>query len=122
MRSSGFDPISAEVFDRRFRTVTLCVIVILAALVLKLWFLQIVYGPSYRTQSENNRIHLQNIPPFRGMIFDRNGKLLVDNRPSYDLYIIPEEVQDRERLTESLTSLIGLNPELVEGRLKRVSR
>ncbi|MBL7176463.1 MAG: penicillin-binding protein 2 [Desulfobacteraceae bacterium] len=122
MRSSGFDPISVEVFDRRFRTVTLCVIVILAALVLKLWFLQIVYGPSYRTQSENNRIHLQNTPPFRGMIFDRNGKLLVDNRPSYDLYIIPEEVQDRERLTESLTLLIGLNPELVEGRLKRVSR
>ncbi len=122
MRSSGFDPISAEVFDRRFRTVTLCVIVILATLVLKLWFLQIVYGPSYRTQSENNRIHLQKTPPFRGMIFDRNGKLLVDNRPSYDLYIIPEEVQDRERLTESLTLLIGLNPELVEGRLKRVSR
>jgi penicillin-binding protein 2 len=56
------------------------------------------------------------------MILDRNGKLLVDNRPSYDLYIIPEEVQDRERLTESLTSLIGLNPELVESRLKRISR
>jgi penicillin-binding protein 2 len=56
------------------------------------------------------------------MILDRNGKLLVDNRPSYDLYIIPEEVQDRERLTESLTLLIGLSPELVESRLKRVSR
>jgi penicillin-binding protein 2 len=56
------------------------------------------------------------------MILDRNGKLLVDNRPSYDLYIIPEEVRDRELLTESLTLLIDISPELIESKMKKVSR
>jgi len=52
------------------------------------------------------------------MIFDRNGKLLVDNRPSYHLYIIPEEIQDRKRLLKSLESLIGLKPSAVISKLK----
>ena len=84
-----------EIYSKRLTTVTLVVIIIFVCLILRLWFLQIVKGPNYRTQSENNRIHLQNIPPFRGMLLDRNGELLVDNRPSYNLYIIPEQIQDR---------------------------
>jgi penicillin-binding protein 2 len=88
---------------------------------LRLWFLQIVNGQRYRTQSENNRIHLQTIPPFRGMIFDRNGELLVDNHPSYNLYIIPEDIQNREQLIKSLETLIGLNSDEVDGKLKKDS-
>ncbi|UCF57625.1 MAG: penicillin-binding protein 2 [Deltaproteobacteria bacterium] len=114
MRSSSFDSASVEIFNRRLKIVTLCVIAVFAVLMLRLWFLQILNGPRYRVQSENNRIHLQDIPPFRGMIFDRNGELLVDNRPSYNLYIIPEEIQDREQLLKSLKLLTGLDPESVQ--------
>jgi penicillin-binding protein 2 len=122
LRSSGFDPISIEIFNRRLKKVTLIVIVIFSALVLRLWFLQIVHGPGYRIQSENNRIQLQDTPPFRGMIFDRNGDLLVDNRPSYDLYIIPEQMQDRGVLLKSLKVLTGIRPELVQTKLQRAIR
>jgi penicillin-binding protein 2 len=117
MRSSGFDPVSVEVFNRRLRLLTLCVLAVFAVLVLRLWFLQILNGPSYRVQSENNRIQLQDIPPFRGMIFDRWGELLVDNRPSYNLYIIPEQVQDQRQLLKSLNLLIGLDPQFVLDKL-----
>lgn len=79
-------------------------------------------GPVYRSKSEHNRIRLQDISPFRGIIFDRNGEVLVDNRPSYDLYIIPEEVQDKGRLLESLNRLIGLDPGSTGGWLDKVSR
>ncbi|MBW1913219.1 MAG: penicillin-binding protein 2 [Deltaproteobacteria bacterium] len=122
MRSSGFDPVLAETLNRRFRTVTALVVVIIAGLLLRLWFLQVVNGPAYRTQSENNRIHLQKIPPFRGMIFDRNGDLLVDNRPSYDLYIVPEDIQDHDQFLESLNLLTGLDPERVERKLKKAPK
>jgi len=121
LRSSGFDAVSAEIFNKRLNRVTLFVIAVFAALVLRLWFLQVVNGPSYRIKSENNRIHLQDIPPFRGMIFDRNGELLVDNRPSYNMYIIPEEIQNREQLLGSLNALIGLSPDSIEGKLSKVS-
>jgi len=120
LRSSGFDPVSVEILTRRLRTVTAFVIVTLAVLVLRLWFLQIVNGPNYRTQSENNRIHLQKILPFRGMIFDRNGELLVDNRPSYNLFIIPEGIRNRGQLLKSLEVLIGIDTELVNSKLSAV--
>ena len=85
MRSSGFDPVSVELYNRRLTMVTILVLAIFFALIFRLWILQIVNGPEYRIKSENNRIHLTDIPSFRGMIFDRNGELLVDNRPSYNL-------------------------------------
>jgi penicillin-binding protein 2 len=121
MRSSGFDPVSVEVFNRRLRLLTLCVFAVFAVLVLRLWYLQILNGPSYRVQSENNRIQLQDIPPFRGMIFDRRGELLVDNRPSYNLYIIPEQIQDQKKLLKSLKLLIGLEPQSVQDKLGKAS-
>lgn len=122
MRSFGFDPVSVEILNRRLRTVTIAVIVVFTALIFRLWFLQVIQGPTYRMQSENNRIHLQKIPPFRGLIFDRHGALLVDNRPSYNFYIIPEDILDCDELVESLKLLIGIDPELVKDRLKKAPR
>ena len=96
---------------------TFIVVILLSALIIRLWFLQIVNGPRYRAQSENNRIHLQKIPPYRGMIFDRKGDLLVNNRPSYNLNVIPEDVQDPGRLLENLKQLIDVDSEKVGKRL-----
>lgn len=96
---------------------TLFVLVVFGVLILRLWFLQIVNGRIYRTSSENNRIHLRSIPPFRGMIFDRDGEILVGNRPSFDLCAIPEEVQNREELFRRLNHLMGLDPKLAAQKL-----
>ncbi|MBN1907029.1 MAG: penicillin-binding protein 2 [Deltaproteobacteria bacterium] len=120
MRTSGFDPILAEIIGRRLRIVTVFVIFFIAILISRLWFLQIIKGPMYRVKSENNRIHLQSIPPFRGLIMDRNGELLVDNRPSYDLYVIPEDIKDPEELLLKLRPLISLDPAQSEGFLKKI--
>ena len=119
MRTSGFDPALAEIIGRRLKIVTVVVIVMVSTLLLRLWFLQIIKGPMYRTQSENNRIHLQSIPPFRGLIMDRNGELLVDNRPSYDLYVIPEDIQDPESLFANLKRLISIDSTQFNQKLKR---
>ena len=97
-------------------------VAVFVVLLLRLWFLQIFQGSSYRVQSENNRIRLQDVAPFRGMLFDRNGELLVDNRPSYDAYVIPEEISDREELIESLHALIGLDSKGLEEKLGKESQ
>ena len=122
LRSSGFESISVEIFNKRLKKVTILVVGVILALVLRLWILQIVNGPKYRVQSENNRIHLQDIPPFRGMIFERDGDLLVDNRPSYDLYVIPEDIQDRAQLLSGFQKLINLDPKEIEKKLNGFSR
>jgi len=122
VRGSGFDPVSVEIFSRRLRWVIFILIGAFVALVMRLWLLQIAGGPAYRVQSENNRIHLQDIAPFRGMIFDRHGQLLVDNRPSFDMFIIPEDIQRRAQLLENLEALMGLHPAYVEQKLNENSQ
>ncbi len=120
MRTSGFDPALAEIIGRRLKIVTVVVVVMVSILLLRLWFLQIIKGPMYRAQSENNRIHLQSIPPFRGLIMDKNGELLVDNRPSYDLYVIPEDIQDPESLFANIKRLIPIDAKQLKHKLKRL--
>ena len=117
MRNQAFEQASVEVLRKRLVKLPFLVIAVFAVLLLRLWFLQIFQGPSYRVQSENNRIRLQDVPPFRGMIFDRNGDLLVDNRPSFDAYVIPEEISDRGELIGSLYTLLGLDPVSLEDRI-----
>ena len=109
MRSSKFDALSGALFHRQIMRVSVVVVLVFAVLLLRLWYMQIFSGPSYRGKSEGNRIRLQSIPPLRGMIYDRNGSVLVDNRPAFDLHVIPEEMQDPEKLLESLSALIPLD-------------
>jgi penicillin-binding protein 2 len=120
VRTSGFDPILVEIIGRRLRIVTAFVIFFIAVLILRLWFLQVIKGPAYRVKSENNRIHLQSIPPARGLIMDRNGELLVDNRPSYDLYAIPEDIKDPEELLKKIKPFISLDATQTEGFFKKI--
>ena len=121
MKSSNFDPVSQDVFAKQLKIAVLFVLVIFSILILRLWFLQIVNGSVYRDRSENNRIRLQSMAPFRGVIRDRSGKILVDNRPSYDLYVIPEEIHDTEALLNRLAVLGNLEMAPIREKLGRAA-
>lgn len=116
--SSDFDPIEAEVYQKRLSRLTLFVLIVFGVLFLRLWFLQIINGPKYRTQSENNRIDLRDILPFRGLVFDRDGQLLVDNRPSFILGVIPENVRDLDGLVEDLGRLVEIDSLAAKEKIK----
>ena len=122
MKTSNFDPVSQDVFAKQLKIAVLFVLVIFGILILRLWFLQIVNGSAYRAKSELNRIRLQSMAPFRGVIRDGSGEILVDNRPSYDLYVIPEEIQDREALLNRLSCLGNLEMGPVREKLGRAAR
>ncbi|MGH7898308.1 MAG: penicillin-binding protein 2 [Candidatus Binatia bacterium] len=83
-------------------------------LILRFWQLQVVEGGYHRTLSENNRVRLKRVNATRGLIFDRRGTLLVENRPSFDVVIVPE---DARRPEEVLSRLGGyLHEELADAR------
>ncbi len=77
------------------RKVLLPTIIIIATicLVLRLFYLQII-DDTFKLKSENNAIKIQYDYPERGYIYDRNGKLLVANQPSYDIMVIPRELKN----------------------------
>src|SRR5688572_24320593 len=60
----------------------------------RLFYLQIVEHHQYRTLADRNRISVQPIAPTRGLIYDRNGVLLAENRSSFALEIVPAKVPD----------------------------
>ncbi len=120
--SSDFDPIETEVYQKRLSRLTLFVLIVFGVLFLRLWFLQIINGPKYRTQSENNRINLRDILPFRGLVFDRDGQLLVDNRPSFILGVIPENVRDLDGLVEDLRRLVEIDSLAAKEKIKSALR
>ena len=110
MKTSAFDPAYSDFFQRQIKIATIVVLIAFSALILRLWFLQIIDGSKYRSKSEKNRIQLKDIFPPRGIIYDRKGRILVQNRPSYDLNVIPEDVRDMPNLLKELEDLIGLDP------------
>ena len=63
----------------------------------------------YRTLSVENRIGLLPMPPVRGRIFDRNGEILAENYPVYELEVIPDQTQDLKRTVRELNDLISLS-------------
>jgi penicillin-binding protein 2 len=84
---------------------------------LRFVYLQIVEGDEYRRLSENNCIRLQSVPAPRGMIYDRNGTLLVDNIPSFDLKIV---LQDAEPVDETIAKLAEFTGITLEELMERV--
>lgn len=80
--------------NKRLIACALFVFAISCALVVRLYILQVVEFDYHSTISENNRVHVLPIPPTRGLIYDRNGVLLADNRPSYNLTITRERATD----------------------------
>jgi len=103
--------------QRRLVVLRVGLLLVVALLALRLWHLQIREGPYYRDLSENNRTRSVILEPARGLIFDRNGVLLANNVPSFSLYVSLEDVKDREVLIEELSTLIGIDPELVRKKL-----
>ncbi|NVJ65549.1 MAG: penicillin-binding protein 2 [Gammaproteobacteria bacterium] len=86
-------------------------LIIVTGLLLLLFFrqfkLQVINHESYQTQSENNRIRIRPVAPIRGLILDRNGVLLAENRSIFTLEITPELV-GRKQMDDTLSRLSEL--------------
>jgi len=91
-------------------------------LVARLVQLQVVEYERYATRSDENRIQLQPLAPPRGLIFDRRGVLLADNRPVFTLSVVHERVPDLDQLIDELGVLVELTDEDLDAYRKRDAR
>ncbi len=103
-------------FSRRnaFNGVIAIVMIIFLA---RLYQLQLVEQIEYGKKSEENSIQPITKEPIRGFLFDRNGMLIVDSRPSYTLTITPHEYNDRN--TDFLASILRVSPDHIRERVRR---
>jgi penicillin-binding protein 2 len=80
----------------------------------RLAYLQVVQHEVYTTRSEKNRVRVEPLPPTRGLIYDRNGVLLAENRPTYNLTLVRERVDDLDATLAVLVGLLELPEEEAE--------
>src|SRR5437667_12023564 len=111
MASRDFHVVPREVppeLQARLVAGAVAVLVGFALLAARLWLLQVVHGPEMRSLSENNRIRLVRVPAARGVVYDRHGEILVDNRPSFDVVFVPEDARERRRqVLKTLAGYLG---------------
>lgn len=104
---------AAEVAQFRVRAALGFIVVVLSLAGLALWYfkLQVIDHADYVTRSEANRIKLRPVVPGRGIIYDRNGRILADNVPAFRLDVVPEDAGDPQRLIAALSAIVALAPE-----------
>ena len=103
-----------QLFNRRLIIAGVFVVLLFAALILKLVNLQFSQYEYFSARSDGNRLHSQYVAPARGLIFDRNGALLADNQPIFNLSVIREQVGDLDEMLNNLRTLIGLSDDEIE--------
>ncbi len=92
-------------FRERIRIVVVFVLAAITILMVRLAYLQIVRGDDFKKKSENNSVRFRQVKPLRGLIMDRNGFVLVDNKPSFDVIYIPNRNKANELSVERLKQL-----------------
>ena len=85
---------------------SLCILAVFSLLFLRLVYLQVIKGDEYRRLSKTNCVRLKSIKSSRGLIYDRNNRLLVDNRPAFDLTIVLEDAKPLKETVSHLAMLI----------------
>jgi len=81
-----------------------------ALLLASFWFLQIVQHAQYEEMAENNHQRTLALRAPRGVLYDRNGQVLVENRPSFAIAIVREQTKDLDRTIAVLSNVAGLDP------------
>ena len=92
------------------------VIITACLLMVRLFYLQII-DDSFKLKSENNAIKIQYDYPERGYVYDRYGKLLIANQPSYDIMVVPKDVKELD--TIEFCSLLDITKEYLITKMKK---
>ncbi|HFQ5008498.1 penicillin-binding protein 2 [Vibrio vulnificus] len=104
----------ARLFANRALVAFFGIVALMGVLVTNLYNIQVNQYQDYKTRSNDNRIKVVPIAPNRGLIYDRNGVLLAENRPVFDLEITPEKVKNMDATITQLQTLFEITPEQIE--------
>ena len=109
-----YRPLKSPQFEQQqFRTRlffgTSLMVVLVSILLGRYYYLQVIQYEKFTTKSEGNRVMVESIAPTRGLVYDRNGVLLAQNRISFSLSVVVEKNDDLGLLLEEISSLVTLS-------------
>ena len=96
-------------FKKKLRVFSLVITAGFAIFLFRLAYLQLISGSEFKQLSDKNRIRLLPLKAPRGLVYDRRGKLLIDNRPSFTVSIIPAEAANPEAVLDKLREFLDFD-------------
>ncbi len=109
----------AKEYWPRYRLLYGIVIFTVSIFFLRLWYLQIINGAELRTFSEQNSIKETKLPAPRGIIYDRNGEILVENLPGFEATISPQYATDLNAISEAVGRALNIPAESITQLVQR---
>lgn len=109
----------AKEYLPRYRLLYGIVFFTVSVFFLRLWYLQIINGNELRTFSEQNSIKETKLPAPRGIIYDRNGEILVENLPGFEATISPQYVTDLNAVSEAVGRALNIPAESIVQLVQR---
>ncbi len=108
-----------RVVQSRLAVLQALAVVLVAALVIQFWNLQVLRARHFRSLAENNRSRIVTLAAPRGALLDREGQVLVGNRPSFNVVLVPELAEDLDRLVARLSVVLDVGEAAIRERLVR---
>jgi penicillin-binding protein 2 len=103
----------------RILVIGIAVVLVFSLLAARLWYLQVIQGSQYADYAQGNRIRIVSDPGLRGVIHDRNGVVLAENRPAYQLQLIREDTPDWRASVATAAEALHLSHNELVQRVKQ---
>ena len=107
-----------EEFKGRYLYFVAFLVIAFLLISVRLWHLQVIKGVDFRRLSENNRIRLRDNPADRGMLLDQKGRILAHNRPSFEVFLVPEDVNGQPEVLSVVGQILGMGQEEIQSKLQ----
>ncbi|AHI06318.1 penicillin-binding protein [Bdellovibrio bacteriovorus W] len=116
------NPDEAKDYHGRYKIFYFVIAFTLAIFTMRLWYLQVISGNELREFSEKNRIKQNKIAAPRGMMLDRDGKVLVENLPGFEAIISPQYVESLDKLAKTVGPVLGMEPDKLSAKITKGRR
>lgn len=113
---------NARIIRSRVVVGSIFIIMLIFVLLARMYYLQVVQYKYHATLSEKNRVHIQAIPPIRGVIYDRNGIPIATNEPSFNLTFTRERAKNWHETIDILVKILNLTDEDKQSLIAKIKR
>ncbi|MFZ4403516.1 MAG: penicillin-binding protein 2 [Pseudobdellovibrionaceae bacterium] len=113
------NPDEAKEYYSRYKFFYIILGFIFFVFTIRLWYLQIISGEELREFSEKNRIKQNKIQAPRGLILDREGKVLVENLPGFEAILLPQYIDNSKQLAQTIAPVLQTDPSKIIIRVDR---
>lgn len=116
------NPDEAKEYQSRYKLFYIAIGFALTIFTMRLWYLQIISGNELREFSEKNRIKQNKITAPRGLMLDRDGKVLVENLPGFEAILSPQYIESLDALAKTVGPVLNMEPEKVILKVQKSRR